>query len=827
MREYFCIKPTLMHRNIISLLISLFFFFHAATAQRVLQAVKITQPPKLDGKLDDEVWQNAPVADSFIINFPDYGKPSSHSTKVKVVYDDEAIYIGAYMYDDPKLIKRQLTERDKEERQDADNFSVSFDTYHDKQNAFQFIVTVPNVQSDVRISSATSTVNQGGFDYNWDAVWDSRTSVTSDGWIAEMIIPYSAIRFAKQDVQTWGINFSRYIRRFNESSYWNPVNPKQDGFVNQFGDLTGLENLSPPLRLSFLPYVSTGYREVPTSSGNINSFLHNGGMDVKYGINESFTVDMTLIPDFGQVQSDNVILNLTPFEQQFQENRPFFTEGTELFNKEEGLFYSRRIGETPGKYYDVLQLASDSNYTILKNPSVTQLYNATKFSGRTKKGLGIGVFNALTAPMYAKLQKQNGEKFTMETEPFANYNVFVLDQSLRNRSFITFTNTDVLRSGSARDGNVSSLYLSLFDKSNTYNFQTKQAFSLVSGDDPHDGYKTYLGFDKVSGKWQWGIYNAIKSENYDPNDLGILFKNNEVTTGGYFSYHQFTPDKIFNYREYQVTIDYTDRYKPFTYSSTEINGSFLHVFKNFWDVSLETIYHPTWENDYYELRTPGRVLKRPPWGFMGLKGSTDSRKKLFINYFVGYANFSPQEDDPFTLVEIGARYRFNPKFSVTIEGERQFDKGNLGWALFDSLNEPIMGIRAVTQFSTTLSAIYNFKARMNLNVRARHYWSKVHYTSFYNVAEDGSWLNHSFIPGLDENFNVFNLDLFYTWDFRLGSRLIIAYKNALGPDSYVDGITNLKYTNNLSQIFRIPHSNEFSVKFVYYIDAQKLARKKV
>ncbi len=371
-----------------------------------LQAVDVKQPPKLDGKLDDEVWKNIPAATDFIINFPDFGKPSNSNSQVKLVYTNEAIYVGAYLYDNPKLIRKQFTERDKEERQDADNFGIAFDTYNDKQNAFYFIVTSANVQSDVRVSAATSNDNgdnfgSAGFDYNWDAVWDSRTSITANGWIAELKIPYSALRFSKKNIQDWGLNFSRYIRRFNEKSYWNEVNPKTDGFVNQFGNLKELQNLQPPLRLSLLPYVSTGYRIVPTNAGTIENFLHNGGMDVKYGINESLTLDMTLIPDFGQVQSDNIILNLSPFEYQYAENRPFFTEGTELFNKA-GIFYSRRVGETPIGYYNVLQLASDSGYTILRNPSVTQLYNATKLSGRTKSNLGIGLFNAITAPVHGK-----------------------------------------------------------------------------------------------------------------------------------------------------------------------------------------------------------------------------------------------------------------------------------------------------------------------------------------------------------------------------------------------------------------------------------------
>lgn len=817
-----------MLRYFTLLIVTILFSFCLDAQNKTLLVTKTNQPPKLDGVLDDEAWKNATSANAFIINFPDFGKPASKNTDVKVVYDDEAIYIGAYMHDDPKLIRRQLTQRDKQEFQDADNFGVAFDTYNDKQNAFQFIVTSANVQSDVRISatvqSGADDNDNGGFDYNWDAVWDSRTNIVADGWIAEIKIPYSAIRFSKEDVQKWGVNFSRYIRRINETSYWNAINPNDNGFVNQFGSLTGLTDIKPPLRLSLLPYVSTGYRTVPTNEGTINTFLHNGGMDVKYGINESFTMDMTLVPDFGQVQSDNVILNLTPFEQQFTENRPFFTEGTELFNKA-GIFYSRRVGAAPSGFYNALQLASDSGYTILKNPSVTQLYNATKFSGRTKNGLGIGIFNAITAPMYAEFEKDNGERFKMETEPLSNYNVFVLDQSLKNRSFVTFTNTNVIRNSHARDGNVSALDLSLFDRSNTYNFQAKGAFSYVTGDDSHNGYRTYAGFGKVSGKWQWEASNLIKSKGFDPNDLGILFRTNEMITSGTFSYNQYTPNKIFNLRQYEISIDYTNRLQPFSYSSLEINGDFLHVFKNFWDVSLVTTYHPFWENDYYNLRKPGSVLKTVPWGFIALRGSTDSRRKLYVSYFTGYANFSPQKNDPFTLLNLGLRYRFNPKFSLSIEGEKQFDKGNIGWALNDPItSEPIAGLRQVTQFSTTLNAIYNFKASMNLNMRVRHYWSKVHYDMFYNVDAEGNRTERAFIDGQDENFNAFNIDMFFTWDFRLGSRLIVSYKNALGPDTYIDGFNNTKYSNNFREIFNVPHSNEISVKFVYYIDAQKFIK---
>ncbi len=811
----------------------LFSFMHAQP--RSLQAVKVQQAPKLDGKLDDPAWQNVPAATDFIINFPDFGKPSSQRTEVKIVYDDEAIYIGAHLYDDPKLIKKQLTQRDNEQFKDADNFGVSFDTYKDRQNAFQFIVTSANVQSDVRVSATQiesgNGNNNNGFDYNWDAVWDSRTSITADGWIAEIKIPYSALRFSKEDVQDWGVNISRYIRRLNETSCWNPVDPKVSGFVNQFGDLKGLRNLSPPLRLSFLPYISGGYSTVPTDNGTINQALHNGGMDVKYGINESFTLDMTLVPDFGQVQSDNVVLNLSPFEQQYSENRPFFTEGTELFNKA-GIFYSRRVGETPSGYYDALQLAADSNYTIVKNPSLTQLYNATKFSGRTKNNLGIGVFNAVTAPMYAQLRRPDGSIFKIETEPLANYNVIVLDQALKNRSYVTFTNTNVIRNGAARDADVSALQLSFFDKKNIYNFKAQGNYSHVTGDDPHDGFKTSAQFAKVSGKWQWDVYNNIKSQNYDPSDLGIFRAPNEFTSGGDFSWRQFTPNKTFNFRNYSINIEHTSRLAPFSYEQFQIQGNFLHVFKNFWDASVIVESHPFWENDFYELRRPGYNMKRSPFTFVGLQGSTDSRKKLFVNYFTGYADGSPIKNDPFILLNLGARYRFNDKFSVSLDGERQDDKGNFG-ALINADGTPliindssIIGRRRIIQFTSTLDAVYNFKARMSLTVRIRHYWSNVHYDSIYTVKSDGYWVDRPYISGYNENFNAFNMDMFFTWDFRLGSRLIVAWKNALGPDANIAGLQYNKYTSNFKQVFNIPHSNELTVKFVYYIDGQKLFKKK-
>src|SRR5688572_27463067 len=336
-------------------IVYLFCFWIDGHAQsKSTHAIKVANAPKIDGVLDDEAWLDAPAANGFITNTPSFGNQASDSTSVKIIYDNTAIYIGAHLYGNPKQIRKQFTPRDQERLADVDNFAVFIDSYLDRQNAFQFLVTSRNVQSDARVSANVIPQNGVFGELSWDAVWESKVSILETGWSVEILIPLSSLRFSNKRAGEWGIQFRRFSRKDNESSFWNPVNPNISGFVNQFGIVDGFENIVPPLRLSFSPYVSGGYRETPTiSSGTKNEWLKSGGMDVKYGISESFTLDATLIPDFGQVISDNVINNISPFEIQFRENRPFFTEGTELFNKAD-IFYSRRVGREPTGYQDVI-----------------------------------------------------------------------------------------------------------------------------------------------------------------------------------------------------------------------------------------------------------------------------------------------------------------------------------------------------------------------------------------------------------------------------------------------------------------------------------------
>ena len=799
----------------------LFFVLSSASFSqpKSISAIKINQPVKIDGNPDDAIWQSISDVSDFIASTPVFGKNASAKTKVKIAYDNSAVYVLAFLYDDPKNIKRHLTARDDIDGKDVDVFSVGLDTYNDKQNAFNFKVSAAGVQEDEKISTME--------DNTWNAVWESKVSIHKDGWIAEIKIPFSAIRFSKNNLQTWGIQFTRFRRINNEISTWSPDDPNIGGTMNKWGNWTGLQNILPPIRLSFLPYISGGVRVSPVGDKKVTEFLKSGGMDVKYGINESFTLDVTLIPDFAQVQSDNIVLNLSPFDIKFEDFRPFFTEGTELFNKA-GIFYSRRIGDAPAGSYNVLNMANaNPDYQIVKNPGITRLINGTKFSGRTKHNLGIGIFNALTSSMNAEIFDKSGDSsIHLQTEPLTNYNIIVLDQALKNRSSVTFTNTNVLRNGNSRNANVSAVDLSLFDKKNKHLLFVDGSYSTVWGrQGNYDGYKADLRYQKVSGKLQYLFDAGAMSDTYDPNDLGFLQNNNQFNYTGNLSYVIYKPTKHFLNQRYSVGETNQYLYKPFLWQNFVINSTAFFLMKDFSNILISFQVAPFWSNDFFELRTPGKVLKRPAQYFLNITGSTDTRRKLFLNYSAE-SGITSLPDPAYYGFTLGATYKFNERFQMNAEGHLDNDAANYGYAFSEMAIDPkpVLGQRTVKTDYSVLGAAYNINPLMNFTIRLRHYWSNVVYHHFYDVKPDGYWTERTFAPGYDFNFNTFNVDMFYTWDLLPGSRITLSWKNALGADVYLDENEYHTYFKNFNKTFDSPHSNEVSLKVVYYIDYLNLKK---
>lgn len=780
--------------------------------------------------MDDECWKKAVPATDWVEYRPTFGKPEDDATKTEIylLYDDANIYIGGYCHERTvDSISKELVGRDVIGVNDF--CGILFDSYFDKINAVGFYVTPLNEQYDAKYSPLGQ-----GEDPTWSAVWQSAAKIHPDGWTFEMRIPYSALRFSNRDNQTWGLNMTRRRNKTGQQYFWNPVDPNLNGFINQEGLWTGIEKIKSPLRLSLSPYLSTYVDHYPYNTQGVKNWTGsvNGGMDLKYGINEGFTLDMTLVPDFGQVQSDNHILNLTPFEVKYNENRSFFTEGTELFNKGD-LFYSRRVGGQPIRYYDVQDTVADDQHIhadehFVKNPIEAKLINATKISGRTRNGLGIGFFNAITAPSYAIVEDGAGVQRKLKTDPLTNFNIIVFDQSLKNHSSVSFINTNVTRNDGYYSANVTAGLFDLNNKKNTYNINGKLAVSQLYGpimkNTVGEAHRIQIG--KTSGKWNWTLQEDATDLNYNPNDLGILFNNNYLDHYLYSGYHWNKPTSWYNRIQINSNITYSRIYSKFPnqVKDTYFQGLFSNVnanmqAKNLWFFFMFVGYVPR-GNDFYEPRTTGYSFHTPSRLQFNPHIETNQAKKYYVmwDYFLGLRSLF---HSPNHQVSLQQRYRFNDKFSITeqLNYNPAFNDAGYYQQYYEGsvLKDIIFSRRDLTTIENILSLKFNFNSVSGINFRVRHYWSKVEPKQLYDLDSKGDLTPtiHTNVPITGENINFFNIDAVYTWEFAPGSFLNIVWKNQGVLD---DANIGENYYSNLGNSLHGPQDNNFSVKVIYYLD---------
>ncbi len=783
--------------------------------KKKLVAQRTSVSPKIDGNLDDAAWANAAIATDFIELRPVPGRvePKEGRTEIKILYDDYAIYVSARMYDNPDSVVRELVSRDQ--IGNADFVGIVFDTFLDGVNGNGFFVTAAGVQFDAKYSLI------GDEDPNWNAVWESNVKIDGQGWTAEMKIPYSALRFSSKEIQNWGMNVTRKRTGKNVQTFWNYVDPKVNGFINQSGVLEGLQNIKAPLRLSFSPYVSTLISNYPYNTPGVKNTQAaiNGGMDVKYGINQSFTLDMTLIPDFGQVQSDYRVLNLTPFEVKFNENRQFFTEGTEMFNKGD-LFYSKRIGSIPS-YFDYSGIKETDK--IIKSPQEGKILNATKISGRTAKGLGLGLFNAITNSMFTEIEDAAGNRRDVKSQPLTNYNIFVLDQSLKNNSSISVINTNVLRQGSAYDANVSAALFNISDRSNKYFVAGAGKMSYVTADPVKGNRSGYsYGFEagKKSGSFVFSYEQEFSDTHFDPSDMGFYTNNNFFDQSIELRYNVYKPGRWYNQIQAWAEIEYSRRYKPGDYQSLGFFPGIYIQYKNFWSTEIVTNFLAE-SNDFYESRN-GQVFKAP----------SSYRLAIFVNpnrakaYNFG-GNISREKRDLMDGVSYNFYFfqnlRVSDKLAFGLDLNFQPSYNFVNWVALNG-NQSIFSRYDRNTVENTMDAKYSFTNKMGLQLGVRHYWSDRRNKDFYNLNAAGR-LDPYTGPALkkDRNYNVFNIDLVYIWQFSPGSELSITYKNAAETN---EGFYTKHYTRNIDYVLSGPQNNSLSVKILYYVDYLNLAKKK-
>jgi len=793
--------------------------WNLADAQKSITASRTSDAISIDGIFDEAAWETAQSVTDFTKFRPTPGE-FTHGTEVKVLYDDQAMYVSAFMQDVSRdSIMTQMTERDN--LGNTDFFVIIMDTYGNATEGYEFIVGSTGVQFDAKISAYNE-------DTNWDAVWNSAVQLTDEGWYAEFEIPYAAIRFPKKQTQEWNINFSRRRAVDGSQNSWADMDLTRDSpFLTCIGKLNGIENIKPPLRLSFSPYASTYFQhshDVNRTPVNTSGYSWNGGMDVKYGINDAFTLDMTLIPDFGQVQSDDQILNLTPFEVRFDEQRQFFTEGTELFDKA-NLFYSRRVGGSPIGMYDVYDHVTNDE-EVIENPQNSQLYNATKISGRTSKGTGVGIFNAISAETHATIRTINSEEErTFLTAPLTNYNVFVVDQNLRNNSSIAFSNTSVWRNSDIyHNANVSALTFSLKNPSQSWGVEGNHRFSQIINKegDNSTGHKSYFSVDKLSGNINLGVFYSQTTDNYNQNDLGFQRNNNFKDFGVYFNFKKF--DGLWFFNQFQSWFNAEQRrlYKPDNFVGNYFNIGFWGQAKNFWSFNMFSNYRPE-SNDFFEPRVDGRFSKRFSNFNIGTNINSDYRK-AFHMYVFGFYSKAAQEGRYSYEFGLGPRYRFNDRFSLRTYTSYENRFNEEGFVDMPNDDEIVYGRRDVKTISNVISAMYSFNENQGVDLRVRHYWSKVLYNSFHELRNDGYLNNSDYNTFNDFSFNSLALDLVYKWRFAPGSDIFIVWKNnILGfeSDETID-YSNFNYRNSLSQLGDLAQNNSLSLRVVYFIDYNRL-----
>ncbi len=778
----------------------------------------------LDGKLDEEIWTKADIADSFIVNFPTVGNVSNFESKIMFVYDDEAIYIGAILNDPhPDSLMTPLSQRD--DYGNADWFGVLIDPYGAGQNGFSFFVTAAGVEIDAIRS-------QNDADFTWNAVWKSKVKLTETGWVVEMKIPLTQLRFPKEDIQHWKINYKRQIRRNREISYWSPVDPKEFGELAQSGNLENLENLQSPLRLSFSPYGTTYLENYYNEQTGAQEWALRPrfGMDMKLGLNEAFTLDATLVPDFGQTVSDNLVLNLSPFEVRYNENRPFFLEGMDLFGIGD-IFYTRRIGDNTlyGYRADSLQAAGNK---VTSAPALAQLINATKISGRTKGGLGLGVFNAIEKQTNITYEDSLGNEREIMSHPTSNYNVFVLSQNLKNNNSISFINSNVFRPEVNAISNVSSGEFQLLTKNRVYSLFGQGQFSYNQRNGTTDyGYTNYLNFSKVEGARTFGGEYYECSDTYDPNELGYLSNNNYRGGNLFYQGINFSPGGHLLRRNVNFNTSVNYLYQPSLYSSWDVFAQWVGTFKNFLTAGFYGGANPIGTVDHFESRTFGVPVNIAASAYAGGFYSSNYSKRVALDFSLSARKFN-EKNMINAEGSISPRFRISNKLFVVPEVAVTLLKGNYGYVYVSDPNygsDIILGTRDRWIVNNNITGNYTFTNRIGMILKVNHYWQEVTYTKF-NKLENSGERSETTYTGYDSqgisihntSFNAFTLDMNFRWVIYPGSEIRFVWKYNI----YASKQGNYgSYFNVFNDLFAQPRLNSFSVKALFYLNAGKVIKK--
>lgn len=843
----------------------------------VIPAIRIRgDAPTIDGILGDEEWVGAPLVSDFVQMEPDEGKPATERTEVRVLYGAEALFVAFRAFDrHPDSIAAQLTRRDSESY--SDFVHVVVDSYHDERTAFHFGVNPVGVKMDIYRFDDTEE------DTSWDAVWDVATRVDGEGWTAEFRIPYSQLRFGNQDDQTWGINFAREIARRRETSTWAPIRQSDAAVVSRSGELQGLRGLGSPTRLELRPFTLAKLSRAPGDAENPfykrNNFFSSGGMDLKYGVTNDLTLDLTVNPDFGQVEADPAQVNLSAYESFYPEQRPFFIEGAAIFNfgiglgdgdmGSESLFYSRRIGRAP-------QGEVDDRGGFSETPDVSTILGAWKLSGKTQGGWSIGFLHAVTSEETAQVVAQDGRELEDPVEPFSNYAVARVQRDFRDgRSAVGFIGTAANRNKEVADALQirTGGYAGGFDFRHRFGKEDRflaNGYILGSNvrgspetmratqesparyfqrpDATHvevnpslasmSGWAGKLELFKVGGGyWRWGTTVVAKSPGFEPNDLGFQRESDLVVHAGFLGYNHYNPTE--HLRRWNLN---ANGWHGWTFGGERVstggnvNGSL--TLKNYWGGFMGI--NREFESYSNSALRGGPLLRREAStnGWFGF--FTDSRRSVRLNVGNNWSRAS--ESDSWSWnTSVNLQWRPSGRMNLGLGPFFSRTVNDLQWVarleterdhyLFGHLDQKTLGITGRFDFT--------FKPDLTLQVYAQPFVSAGTYGRFREVADPRARSLQDRFAAVSTSLDgdAYTTDLngdgvrksftdpdFNVQQFRSTVVLRWEYRPgsllylvwSQGRDHYVrDG--SFQFGENLGTLFRQNAENVFMLKVSYWI----------
>lgn len=753
----------MLRAKIFTLMVMLFAFSSNSFADGLITPKKIytTQrlsgnSPTIDGQLDETSWKNAQWEGGFIQHEPFEGRTPSQNTKFAVMYNDEYIYVAIKAFDNSTdSINRRMTRRDEI---DGDQVGIQFDSYHDLRTAFTFVVSAAGVKEDYLMSNDGESE-----DKNWDPIWWVKTSMTKDGWQAEMKIPLTQLRFDNKAEHVWGFQVARVLFRKNEFSLWQPIARDASGWVNHLGELHGVKNIKPQKVFDITPYTLAKSENYLAEEGNPyatgTDYGFNAGVDGKIGLTNNLTLDFTVNPDFGQVEADPSEVNLTAYESFFEEKRPFFIEGRNILSfplmfgdgdlAAQNLFYSRRVGRRPHHYLDL----ADNEYADM--PEFTKILAAAKITGKTSNGWSIGLLESLASEENAEISQLSTTRDEL-VEPSTNYTVARIQKDIDGGNSII---GGMLTSTNRRLDNTNLTYLhknaftsgvdyTQFFKEKTWFFKASGMYSNVQGDSTAiletqmssaryfqrpdadyltldsnltelSGFSTNLQFGKIGGgKLKFLAAISAKSPGFEVNDIGFLPETDEIMEILWVGYRIYEPFSIF--RSLNINVN---QWSGWNFGGTNtFNGGNINLnteFKNYWNLSMGTNVNGNQVSN--GILRGGPSIKNPGsfnfWFWMGTNNQKKIRISTSFSINDGFEDYYDRKSVNLSLTYRPTNtleLRLSPSYSTTLRKLQYVDL--LSYQSDD---------RYV--FATLDQKVWNLSLRINYNIKPElsiQYWGQ-------------------------------------------------------------------------------------------------------